>query len=139
MKLSDVQIKDLITIVNETIELLNILKGKIDLGYIKDEKILNSYRTLYELISSLDSVHNELDSEKNVQDEYNEMLIRISNEVRLLLKILRDMTFKITDNHLINQYHKLFELLRWWDFILHYWDGCKRLPPKYDYKPKQEI
>lgn len=138
MKLSDVQIKDLITIVNETIELLNILKGKIDLGFIKDEKILNSYRTLYELISSLDSIHNELDSRHDVQDEYNEMLIRISNEVRLLLKLLRDMTFRITDIHLINQYYKLFELLRWWDFILHYWDECKSLPPKYDYKPKQE-
>ena len=139
MKLSDVQIKDLITIVNETIELLNILKGKIDLGYIKDEKILNSYRTLYELISLLDSVHDELDSEKDEQYEYNEILIRISNEVRLLLKILRNMTFKITDNHLINQYYKLFELLRWWDFILHYWDECKTLPPKYDYKPNQEV
>lgn len=128
MKLSDVQIKDLITIVNETIELLNILKGKIDLGFIKDEKILNSYETLYNLISLLDSE----------RDEYNEMLIRISNEVRLLLSILRNMTFRITDNHLINQYYKLFELLRWWDFILHYWDECKSLPPKYDYKPKQE-
>ena len=66
------------------------------------------------------------------------MLIRISNEVRLLLSILRNMTFKITDNHLINQYYKLFELLRWCDFILHYWDECKTLPPEYDYKPKQE-
>lgn len=129
MKLSDIQIKDLITIVNETIELLNILKGKIDLEFIKDEKILNSYETLYNLISLLDCE----------QDEYNEMLIRISNEVRLLLKVLRDMTFRITDNHLINQYYKLFELLRWWDFILHYWDECKTLPPEYDYKPKQEI
>ena len=127
MKLSDVQIKDLITIVNETIELLNILKRKIDLGFIKEEKVLNSYETLYNLISLLD----------NEREEYNEMLIRISNEVRLLLKTLRNMTFRITDYQLINQYYKLFELLRWWDFILHYWDERQTLPPKYDYKPKQ--
>lgn len=118
--------QDLLLIVDETKKLLEILKFKIQGKFIKKTEVLHHYYILDDLILHLDPA----------LYYYNELLIKIANEVRLLLLILRDMTFKITDNHLINQYYKLFELLRWWDFILHYWDERQTLPPKYDYKPK---
>lgn len=127
MKLKNEMKQDLLLIVKETEELMYTLVRKINCGFIKDEKIIDSYRTLDTLISSLDPELNE----------YNELLIKIANEVRLLLDVIRKMTFTIEDGHIINQYWKLRDLIRFFDFILGYYHELKTLPPKYDYKPKQ--
>ena len=128
MKIKNEIKQDLLLIVEETKELLEILKYKIQGKFIKKKEVLHSYYILDDLMLCLDPA----------LDEYNELLIKIANELRLLLLILRDMTFTITDVHIINQYYKLRDILIWFDWILHYYDQFKTLPPEYDYKPKQE-
>ncbi len=127
MKIKDEIKQDLLLIVDETKKLLEILKYKIQGKFIKKKEVLHSYYILDDLMLCLDPA----------LDEYNELLIKIANEVRLLLLILRDMTFTITDVNIINQYYKLRDILIWFDWILHYYDQFKTLPHKYDYKPKQ--
>lgn len=128
VKIKDEIKQDLLLIVDETKKLLEILKYKIQGKFIKKTEVLHHYYILDDLISDLDPA----------LYYYNELLIKIANEVRLLLLILRDMTFSISDVNIINQYYKLRDMLIWFDWILHYYDQFKTLPPKYDYKPKQE-
>ena len=130
MKIKDEIKQDLLLIVDETKELLLILS---DMDILRNDNLGASYDKLDMLLSNL----------KVDLPEYNQILIEIANEVRKLLIFLSKMGFNkieigIGNIKLYNQYWKLKDKLKWFDWILHYYDQFKTLPHKYDYKPKQE-
>lgn len=130
MKIKNEIKQDLLLIVDETKELLLILS---DMDILRNDNLGASYDKLDMLLSNL----------KVDLPEYNKILIEIANEVRKLLIFLSKMGFNkidigIGNIKLYNQYWKLKDKLRWFDWILSYYDQLKTLPPKYDYKPKQE-
>lgn len=130
MKIKNEIKQDLLLIVDETKELLLILS---DMDILRNDNLGASYDKLDMLLSNL----------KVDLPEYNKILIEIANEVRKLLIFLSKMGFNkidigIGNIKLYNQYWKLKDKLRWFDWILSYYDQFKTLPPKYDYKPKQE-
>lgn len=131
MKIKNEIKQDLLLIVEETKELLLILS---DMDILRNDNLGASYDKLDMLLSNL----------KVDLPEYNQILIEIANEVRKLLIFLSKMGFNkieigIGNIKLYNQYWKLKDMIRWFDWILSYYDELKTLPPKYDYKPKQEI
>lgn len=130
MKIKNEIKQDLLLIVEETKELLLILS---DMDILRNDNLGASYDKLDMLLSNL----------KVDLPEYNQILIEIANEVRKLLIFLSKMGFNkieigIGNIKLYNQYWKLKDKLRWFDWILSYYDQFKTLPHKYDYKPKQE-
>lgn len=130
MKIKNEIKQDLLLIVEETKELLLILS---DMDILRNDNLGASYDKLDMLLSNL----------KVDLPEYNQILIEIANEVRKLLIFLSKMGFNkieigIGNIKLYNQYWKLKDMIRWFDWILSYYDELKTLPPKYDYKPKQE-
>lgn len=129
MKIKNEIKQDLLLIVEETKELLLILS---DMDILRNDNLGASYDKLDMLLSNL----------KVDLPEYNQILIEIANEVRKLLIFLSKMGFNkieigIGNIKLYNQYWKLKDMIRWFDWILSYYDELKTLPPKYDYKPKQ--
>lgn len=129
MKIKNEIKQDLLLIVDETKELLLILS---DMDILRNDNLGASYDKLDMLLSNL----------KVDLQEYNQILIEIANEVRKLLIFLSKMGFNkieigIGNIKLYNQYWKLKDMIRWFDWILSYYDEHKTLPPKYDYKPKQ--
>ncbi len=129
MKIKSEIKQDLLLIVDETKELLLILS---DMDILRNDNLGASYDKLDMLLSNL----------KVDLPEYNQILIEIANEVRKLLIFLSKMGFNkieigIGNIKLYNQYWKLKDMIRWFDWILSYYDELKTLPPKYDYKPKQ--
>lgn len=129
MKIKSEIKQDLLLIVDETKELLLILS---DMDILRNDNLGASYDKLDMLLSNL----------KVDLSEYNQILIEIANEVRKLLIFLSKMGFNkieigIGNIKLYNQYWKLKDMIRWFDWILSYYDELKTLPPKYDYKPKQ--